>query len=783
MNNPGYDYWCSDWVGGDVLGCYWPVPDGTGCTSDDDPCTLDVCGGGSCTHPPGNDGAACASDGNPCTNDVCANGACTHPANNAPCPNDGNPCTLDVCGGGVCIHPPGNDSALCTDDDPCTENDHCSAGSCAGALRNCDDGIDCTTDSCNSTTGLCEHAPNDVACNDGIYCNGVETCDAHGCQPGVNPCAPRACREGTRECYGCGSDAECNDGWFCSGVETCVAGQCRPGTPRCIPGQFCSETLQRCVECLIDADCADGNACTKDLCSNHACVRGQPVDCSTTDNSICLLSSCDPATGCVYEQRCNDGDPCTFDTCNPQTGVCGHQDIAIPTDDCAQFGWHLSGTPPTRLLVNDDDDNGNGVADYLDPGPVAGENDLVLVPISIGWAPVFPGCACVDSSHYHVDAGGSGAFALFLHPDQTGDVSFGPGAAPGAVYANGQRPSSACGAPLSLMAVCCYDVHSCTVTTDPVVVLAVDSLTWERADPGNTDLEANSPINGGVRIFPDKLSPGDLTPTIRRQVKLVATVAPPVAGVTVYFKVFDVDDPFDQLNPSMPDVGLIDSTPTSGPDNRPSGEAPWTPPSAPITDSQGKARVTFTVSMQPGNNYRAGASLIEHALSQATQPKADAVNPAHGNDGNWSGYHAPLTRSPILTVWRKLHVETDTMVRPTFSQNTYSMPWLGAGAGPTSTQVRIGVVDPETTNGWQIEYEQFTRGNIELQRTDGTRIVVGSIQGYTTVEPNQLDSVLIHIPDFGNGQSGLACLGGVLTVQRKVTLQTRAGSFEVDAAS
>jgi hypothetical protein len=422
----------------------------------------------------------------------------------------------------------------------------------------------------------------------------------------------------------------------------------------------------------------------------------------------------DPATGCVYEQRCNDGDPCTFDTCNPQTGACGHQDIAIPTDDCAQFGWHLSGTPPTRLLVNDDDDNGNGVADYLDPGPVAGENDLVLVPISIGWGPLFPGCVCEDTSHYHVDAGGSGAFALFLHPDQTGDASsFGPGAAPAAVYASGQRPSSACGAPLSLMAVCCYDVHSCTLTTDPVVVLALDSLTWEKADPGNADLEANAPINGGVRIFPDKLSPGDSTPTIRQQVKLVATVAPPVAGVTVYFKVFDVDDPFDQLNPDMPNVSLIDPTPTSGPDNRPSGEAPWTPPSAPTTDSEGKARVTFTVSMQPGNNYRAGASLIQAALTQNTTYGGQTVNPQQHADalnvlgGSWSGYSTPLTWSQMLTVWRKLTLEVDSMDRESetaagrfpvyFEQDRCAVASVTAnspGAGFTTVQCGPDPVDP-----------------------------------------------------------------------------------------
>ena len=62
-----------------------------------------------------------------------------------------------------------------------------------------------------------------------------------------------------------------------------------------------------------------------------------------------------------------------------------------------------------------------------------------------------------------------------------------------------------------------------------------------------------------MRIFPDKLSPGDNEPEKRRRVKLVGTVGPPIADVTVYFKVFDVDDPFDQVNNTMPDVALIDA--------------------------------------------------------------------------------------------------------------------------------------------------------------------------------------------------------------------------------
>ena len=82
--------------------------------------------------------------------------------------------------------------------------------------------------------------------------------------------------------------------------------------------------------------------------------------------------------------------------------------------------------------------------------------------------------------------------------------------------------------------------------------------------------------------------------------------------------------------------------------------APLPKPAA-STDS---ARWTFTVSMQPGNNYRAGASCLQDAINQANQTIADALN-AQG--GQCAGYTVPLEWSRMLTVWRKLWVEADSM--------------------------------------------------------------------------------------------------------------------------
>lgn len=159
------------------------IPNSLPC-DDGDPCTLgDVCFKGMCT--PGPTPLLC-DDGNICTDDVCVKGqGCLFVWNNAPC-DDGDPCTVgDRCDKGVCAPGPFglncDDNNACTIDycapgegcifDPnpmngapcddlnlCTEMDRCLDGVCAGIPILCDDGNDCTVDSCDPKIG-CVHEP------------------------------------------------------------------------------------------------------------------------------------------------------------------------------------------------------------------------------------------------------------------------------------------------------------------------------------------------------------------------------------------------------------------------------------------------------------------------------------------------------------------------------------------------------------------------------------------------------------------------------------------------
>ena len=72
-------------------------------------------------------------------------------------------------------------NADCNNDNACT-TESCVANQCQITTLNCNDGVSCTVDSCNPALG-CTHAPNNGLCNDGMYCNGQETCNQlTGCQ-------------------------------------------------------------------------------------------------------------------------------------------------------------------------------------------------------------------------------------------------------------------------------------------------------------------------------------------------------------------------------------------------------------------------------------------------------------------------------------------------------------------------------------------------------------------------------------------------------------------------
>jgi parallel beta-helix repeat protein len=137
----------------------------------------------------------------------------------------------------------------------------------------------------------------DAECDDGQWCNGNETCDpVNDCQDGTAPncnddisCTDDSCNEGTDSCDNTPVDSVCDDGLWCNGSETCdVALGCQSGTPAVIndgvacTDDSCDEANDVVVNAPNDGLCSDGDVCTEDSCNTATGCVNTPLSCDET---------------------------------------------------------------------------------------------------------------------------------------------------------------------------------------------------------------------------------------------------------------------------------------------------------------------------------------------------------------------------------------------------------------------------------------------------------------------------------------------------------------------
>ncbi|HXC50953.1 MAG TPA: hypothetical protein VN634_08720 [Candidatus Limnocylindrales bacterium] len=397
---------CSESCSDTVEGCESADPDASPCDDGLFCDGLDRCSGGVCaTHNgdpcrgPDGDGdcaESCKESSDSCSGvdpngtvcddglfcngaDQCQFGTCSVHAGNACTGPDGDSNCAESCSESrkSCSGPDPNGSA-CNDGLFCTGADTCSGGTCsmhAGNACKGSDGDSNCVESCNEAAKNCAGSdPNGSPCNDGLFCNGSDTCSGGSCSVhSGNPCAgadgdgncSESCNESADSCTAADANASpCNDGLFCNGPDTCSGGSCsvHSGNP-CAGADGdgnCSESCNESADNCGGPDpggssCDDGLACNAaDSCSNGFCTTHAGTQCPGADgDSDCAESCSDTAAGCTSPDppgsACETSNPCSIDDHCDAAGVCVEgtlvdcdDDDPCTTDACIKAGPHCT---------------------------------------------------------------------------------------------------------------------------------------------------------------------------------------------------------------------------------------------------------------------------------------------------------------------------------------------------------------------------------------------------------------------------------------------------------
>lgn len=301
----------------------------------------------------------------------------------------------------------------------------------------------------------------------------------------------------------------------------------------------------------------------------------------------------------------------------------------------------------------------------------------------------------------------------------------------------------------------------------------VTSVTYERINTGDLPIDDNPSTNpgGGLRIFPDKNDPSESTTINRQKIRVRAKYFQATANIRIYFRNFDPDDPSSNAAPVDDETT---TTPNAGDDNRGNvdgtaatkkGRFSYPQPPNPnpfdcqpfangvscLTDANGEATVDFEVTMNPGDNFTVAASSDEDYLNNLTLA-SDGINLKDTNN-----LQIPVTkistpssnacastsliacRADMLTVWRKIHIEVDSMgtVQNNFWEGQFtSKIKVNKGTAqpiPLPTQLPANE-DPE--NGvieiqgkpLKIVYYERNLGRLLVDNTQGSFIISASPQ-------------------------------------------------------
>ena len=230
--------------------------------------------------------------------------------------DDGDECTTDTCGvdTGECS----NDALICDDEDLCTTDTCETESGCVFTEIVCDEGEVCVA-------GVCI-----LVCTDADDCDDDDECTMDSCDVDTGECSYDAlvCDD-EDDCTVDTCDTELGCVFrdiVCDEDELCVAGLCMP-------------------VCTSTDDCDDDNACTTDTCgSDSVCVF---TDIVCDEDEVCVegecIKTCTSANDCDDEEFCNGTETCIDGLCQAGTFPCVAGEMCLEgTVECVPLGLVFS---------------------------------------------------------------------------------------------------------------------------------------------------------------------------------------------------------------------------------------------------------------------------------------------------------------------------------------------------------------------------------------------------------------------------------------------------------
>ena len=191
-------------------------------------------------------------------------------------------------------------------------------------LNTCTEGCTCTENSCSEPI-ISYNDQRCTECQTNENCSSLtrDYCDGTAIKHDEGICENYTCVASTKVIQ------ECNDGLACNGQETCNNAQCVSG----IPVDCLVNNLSEIATCTNDPD---GNPFTWDYRSlfTSVCQESSGICSTATIGEQAITHVCDlQCGGCINNTGCDDQNPNTTDVCNLNTCQCEHNQNP-PVSEC-----------------------------------------------------------------------------------------------------------------------------------------------------------------------------------------------------------------------------------------------------------------------------------------------------------------------------------------------------------------------------------------------------------------------------------------------------------------